>query len=139
MAIEELLGFNPCSNWTMFLMKMWKLIKLSRLCFNPYFNWTMFLMRNISYANKRTRLVLILILTGQCFLFIDVMFKSPHVKVSILVLTGQCFLSNRVAALHYLQICFNPCSNWTMFLIAFFHLFPFIYLFYDRKYVAVFP
>ena len=139
MAIEELLGFNPCSNWTMFLMKMWKLIKLSRLCFNPYFNWTMFLMRNISYANKRTRLVLILILTGQCFLFHSIWYLTSIIEGFNPYFNWTMFLINNIKSRRMYDGRFNPYFNWTMFLIAFFYLFPFIYLFYDRKYVAVFP
>ena len=59
--------------------------------------------------------------------------------VSILILTGQCFLFEKKLKELKEMNGFNPYFNWTMFLIAFFHLFPFIYLFYDRKYVAVFP
>ena len=66
-SVEQNSGFNPCYNWTMFLIKYGNLQKT--------FN-------NVS----------ILILTGQCFLFRSEIRGMEKALVSILILTGQCFL-----------------------------------------------
>ena len=109
-----LIGFNPYSNWTMFLIDVQATYAGTDIKFQ-----SLFYLDNVSYFSLQNTLI-----KNDCF--------NPY-------FIWTMFLIKSIVKTNPLQKRFNPYFNWTMFLIAFFHLFPFIYLFYDRKYVAVFP